>query len=189
VRESEFTDLARGLIALGQSGEAMPLLERLLDGAQSMGRQDDAARYLVLLALAFRARGDTPSALETLSQALMLAESEGYVRLFVDEGEPMAELLREIASRGDDLDYVNLLLAAFGERTRDGGPPSMVEPLSERELEVLRLLATGLTYRQVAEQLIISLNTVRHHTRNIYGKLGVRSRTQAIARTQELGLL
>ena len=202
-RESDYADLARVMVASGQAAEALPLLERLVEAAESMGRQGDAIRYLALQAVALREVGDTASSLASLSQALTLAEPEGYVRIFVDEGEPMAEMLREAASHGIAPDYVGTLLAAFGEPTKDQGrktnadrsssvahpSSSLVEPLSERELEVLRLMATGLKHREIAAELVISLNTVRHHARNIYGKLDVHSRAQAVAKAKELNLL
>jgi LuxR family maltose regulon positive regulatory protein len=211
-REPEYADLARALIALDRAGEALPLLDRLLHAARSMKRWGDAIRYQVQRALAFHALRDTPSALSCLGQALSRAEPEGYVRLFVDEGEPMAELLRAISRPPSSIkqSYVDKLLAAFGTPAKDevpvdssltsgpnarrsssvvGRPSPVVEPLSERELEVLHLMAEGAKYAQIAEQLVISLNTVRHHTRNIYGKLDVHSRAQAIVRARELGLL
>jgi LuxR family maltose regulon positive regulatory protein len=205
--ESDYSDLARSLIALGRAGEAMPLLERLLEAARSMERQGDAIRYLGLQALAFHALGDISSARASLGQALPLAKPEGYVRIFVDEGAPMAELLRAFSDQLSAVSshpsvvgreqsaarqvYVDKLLAAFGAPARDRAiPPSpIVEPLSARELEVLRLMTEGDKFAIIAERLFISLNTVRHHTRNIYGKLGAHSRAQAIARARELGLL
>ena len=197
-KEPEYSDLARVLIGLGRVAEALPLLERLLSAALSMGRQGDAIRYLVMQALAFHARGDTASALSSLGQALTLAEPEGYVRVFVDEGEPMAALLAQAVSQGFSPRYAGDLLAAFPERVRqaaefDTAVPvaaqSLIDRLSERELEVLRLMAVGLKHAEVAEELVISLNTVRHHARNIYGKLGVNSRAQAVAKAKDLELL
>jgi LuxR family maltose regulon positive regulatory protein len=201
-REPEYADLARALIALDRAAEALPLLERLLHAAQSMGRWGDVIRYLLQQAVAFYALGDTSSALGSLAQALPLAEPEGYVRIFVDEGPPMAELLRAFhrAQPAISPSYVAKLLAAFGSADDDATPtvrrPSsvvrrlpLIEPLSTRELEVLHLIAAGHKYAQIAEQLVISMNTVRHHTRNIYGKLDVHSRSQAVARARELGLL
>jgi len=199
-RESEYSDLARALIALDRADEAQPLLEHLLEAARSMRRQGDEIRYLVLIALAHHALEDMPSALDSLSQALTLAEPQGYVRLFVDEGEPMAELLMSLDLQASTVSqkYVESLLAVF-EKVMDnergstkGEEPessSLVEPLSERELEVLQSMAAGQKHKEVAERLVISLNTVRHHTRNIYSKLNVNTRAQAISRAKELHLL
>ena len=126
-----------------------------------------------------------------------VAEPEGFVRVFVDEGPPMAGLLYEALNRGIAPDYVRRLLAAFPvdepmrvdlKRT-EADQSELVEPLSERELEVLQLIAEGLTNQEIATRLFLSLNTVKTHTRNIYGKLNVHRRTQAIARSKELGLL
>jgi LuxR family maltose regulon positive regulatory protein len=197
-RENDYSDLARVLIALDRSVEALPLLERLLTATCSMGRHGDEIRYLVLAALAHHALGDTPSALDALSQALTLAEPQGYVRIFVDEGAPMAELLQFAISQGIAPDYVSELLAAFPEDVRDAFDTDMalvnirqtlVEPLSDREIDVLRLIAAGCKYKEIAERLVISINTVRHHNRNIFSKLNVNSRVQAIDRARELRLL
>jgi LuxR family maltose regulon positive regulatory protein len=194
-RERAYSDLARVLVALGRAEEALPLLQRLLETARPKGRQGDELRYLVIQALAFHAVGQRSSAQGALDQALKLAEPENYVRIFLDEGEPMAELLREAAARNVSSGYAAKLLALFEDpiKGKEPGPkakvPSLVEPMSEREIEVLRLLAAGLKYRQVAEQLVVSLNTVRHHTKNVYSKLGVNGRAQAIARAEELDLL
>ncbi len=126
-----------------------------------------------------------------LEQALSLAQPEGYIRLFVDEGAAMVELLRQAASRGLHSDYVGQLLAAFGDIERSGLPatPALVEPLTARELEVLRLLAAGLSNREIAQELSIALSTVKTHARRIYGKLDVSSRTQAAVRAREWNLL
>ncbi len=196
--ESEYSALVRALIALGRASEALPLLERLLESARSMGRQGDEIRYLVLRVLAFQALEDKVSALDSLSQALDLARPEGYVRIFVDEGEPMATLLAQAISQDISPDYAGELLAAFPEEMRQAVDfevemsaitQPLVEPLSDREIEVLRLMADGLKYKEIAEKLVISLNTIRHHTRNIYGKLGVSSRAQAVARARDLNFL
>ncbi len=133
-----------------------------------------------------------------LERALTMAEPEGHVRTFVDEGEAMAALLRRAASRGVAPAYVSKLLDALDAEApmRQGptGPPSPVaqpleEPLSERELEVLRLVAAGLSNRDIAQELVLATGTVRKHINNIFGKLNVRSRTQAAAQARELGLL
>jgi CubicO group peptidase (beta-lactamase class C family) len=141
--------------------------------------------------------GNTTGAMDALERALALAEPGGFIRIFVDEGPPMAHLLHEAAARGIAPEYTRRLLAAFPVTTTEVPEPAnpqlaesdLIEPLSERELEVLALLAEGLTNREIASRLFLALNTVKAHTGNIYGKLNVHSRTQAIARAQALGLL
>jgi LuxR family maltose regulon positive regulatory protein len=145
---------------------------------------------LVLQALAYQKRGDLRAALVPLERALTLAEPEGYVRVFVDEGPPMAELLQAAAERGIAPDYIQRHLTDSGiaeaePRTRQ----NLIEPLSERELQVLRLLATDLDGPDIASQLMVSLNTMRTHTKSIYTKLGVNSRRAAVHRAEELELL
>jgi LuxR family maltose regulon positive regulatory protein len=210
LREFEHLTLARLLIAEYKGDqadrsilEAMGLLERLLKAAEEGRRMGSAIEILVLQALAHEAQGNIPLALAPLERALALAESEGYVRIFVDEGQPMARLLYEILSRaeapsrGIAPDYVHQLLAAFPDIEADQiSPPKtqvpeseLVEPLSEREIEVLQLIAEGLTNQEVATRLYLSLHTVKVHARNIYGKLGVKNRTQAVAKGKALGIL
>jgi LuxR family maltose regulon positive regulatory protein len=186
------------LIALDRADETLPLLERLLEAARSMGRHGDEIRYLILRTLAFQVLEDKVAALDSLSQALTLAKPEGYVRIFIDEGQPMATLLALAVSQGIEPDYAGELLSAFPAEMRrvvelneesSTNTQQLFEPLSERELVVLHLMAAGLKYNDVADELVVSVNTVRHHTRNIYSKLGVNSRSQAVARAQDLGLL
>jgi LuxR family maltose regulon positive regulatory protein len=126
-----------------------------------------------------------------LERALSLAEPEGYVRTFVDEGEPMARLLRRALAQGLAPSYVASLLAALGEEAMPlpPGEQPLVEPLTQREIEVLHLIAAGLSNQEIAQELVIALSTVKSHINHMYGKLGVKSRTQAVARAQELGLL
>ena len=144
---------------------------------------------LVLRALARRAAGDRDGAAVSLDRALTVAEPEGYVRLFLDEGPAMGELLAA-AARRSPASYASRLLGADDDRipapTRR---QPLVEPLSERELEVLRLLASDLDGPEIAAELFVSLNTMRTHTKNIYAKLGVSSRRAAVTRAAELGLL
>jgi LuxR family maltose regulon positive regulatory protein len=195
LREFEHITLVRVLLARSKSDrgalpEATALLQRLLTAAEAGGRTRSVIEVLVLLALAHRMRGDVPSALVSLERALALAEPEGYVRIFVDEGPPMAALLEAAAKHGIAPSYVRQLLAALG--TAEAKAPAKqdsIEPLSERELDVLRLLGTDLDGPDIARELVVSLSTMRTHTRNIYSKLGVNSRRAAVRRAQELGLL
>jgi LuxR family maltose regulon positive regulatory protein len=204
LREFEHITLARVLIARYKTDkadeliqEAMGLLERLLEAAEEGKRRGRVIKILVLQALAVEAQGNISRALALLERALTLAEPEGYFRIFVDEGSPMARLLYEALSHEIAPDYVQRLLGAFpvdepekAETSQSHGPDSeLIEPLSERELEILKLIAEGLTNQKIGSQLYLSLNTVKAHTRNIYGKLGVNSRTQAIAKARALGLL
>jgi DNA-binding NarL/FixJ family response regulator len=129
--------------------------------------------------------------MERLARALSLAEPEGYIRLFVDEGEPMVALLRQAYARGIAPDYVATLLSAAGAPALAAPAParSLLEPLTERELEILRLLVAGLSNAAMAQELVITVGTVKSHVNHIYGKLGVQSRSQAIARAHSLHLL
>ncbi|MBL8133561.1 MAG: tetratricopeptide repeat protein [Anaerolineae bacterium] len=170
--------------------QAASLLERLLKAAEDGGRMGSVIEILALQALAHEAQNDLLPALAALERALTLAEPEGYVRVFVNEGPPMAALLREAAKRGIFPNYVNRLRAAFGQAERETPPVSpLVEPLSDREMEVLRLLGTEMSGPEIARSLTVSLSTVRTHTQNIYTKLGVNNRRVAIRRAEELGLL
>jgi LuxR family maltose regulon positive regulatory protein len=148
-----------------------------------MGRAIEA---LVWHALTLQAEGRTNHAMQSLERALALAEPEGYLRTFVDTGPPMAVLLRHALSCGIAPGYAARLLAAFD----DPAPAQpLIEPLTPREVEVLYLIVAGLRNREIADQLVISLATVKRHISNIYGKLGVSHRTQAVARARDLGLL
>jgi LuxR family maltose regulon positive regulatory protein len=181
------------LIAQGLLDEAVSLLERLARSAETGGRNGRLIEILVLQAMALHAQNRVTRALTVLEKALSLAEPEGYVRVFVDEGPPMVALLRQAASRSIVPGYTNRLLAVLGEEPRGtakGKPiPALIEPLSERELEVLRLVADGLSNQEIADALILTVGTVKAHVHNIYGKLSVRGRTQAIALARELHLL
>jgi LuxR family maltose regulon positive regulatory protein len=186
--------IARALIVKGDGpslGRALALLEPLLHAAEEQGRMGVTIEALASQALANAKRGDMAAALTSLEQALRLAEPEGYVRLFADLGLPMGRLLHEARSRGVMPDYVDTLLAAFGTAgPLPGGTQEVLpEPLTDREEEVLELMAAGLTNREIAEELVISPGTVKKHAGNIYGKLGVGSRTEAAARARELDLL
>jgi len=201
-REGEYLALARVRIAQGRDDPATPflqnalhLLDRLLREAETKARISSVLEILVLRALAHQAQGDRTAALSTLERALLLAAPEGYMRLFVDEGTPMLALLRLAQARGMVPGYVTTLLAAFGEQTsanpalHTARSSSLVEPFTEREREVLRLLLEGASNREIARHLVISVNTVKKHVYNICGKLGVQSRAQAIVRARTLNLL
>ena len=197
LREFEHITLARVLLAryksertAGAIHEATALLARLLQAAEEGEQTGSVIEILVLQALAHQVRGDIPAALVPLEHALTLAEPEGYVRIVVDEGPPMATLLKAAAKRGIAANYVRRLLTAFG-RTEDSTSPrqALIEPLSERELDVLRLLGTDLAGPEIARELIVSLSTVRTHTKRIYAKLGVNNRRAAVRRAAELDLL
>ncbi len=211
--EFEHITLARALIAQYESDrseesihEATGFLERLLQAAEEGGRTGSVIEILMLQALVRRAQGDIPAALAPLSRALALAEPEDYVRTFLDEGGPVAELLARFEDKGETprvetprvKEYVHKLLSAF-EAQEDVHPPSpakqgiglqaLAEPLSHRELEVLRLVARGLSNREISEQLFLAVITVKGHNRNIFRKLRAGRRTEAVARARELGLL
>ncbi|HEY5848815.1 MAG TPA: LuxR C-terminal-related transcriptional regulator [Microlunatus sp.] len=207
LREFEHITLARVLLArcaadgdVSSLHQVARLLERLLSAAEAGGRTGSVIEILVLQALTHRTGGDTPGALPPLERALTLAEPEGYVRVFVDQGPPMAALLTAIVRQRAGWDYVRRLLAA---RAAGGAavpttspvdrstPPGLdlVDPLSERELDVLRLLATDLDGPAIARRLIVSVNTMRTHTKSIYAKLGVNSRRAAVRRAEDLNLL
>ena len=196
LREFEHITLARVLLARYATEraersvhEATRLLERLLRAAEAGARWGSVIEILLLQALAHQARGDIPAALAPLQRALTLAEPEGYVRIVVDEGPSMAALLQAVAKQGTARNYARRLLAAVS-KTEDSTPANqgLIEPLSERELDVLRLLGTDLDGPEIARQLIVSLNTMRTHTRNIYAKLGVNNRRAAVRRAKELDL-
>jgi len=194
--------LARVLLAQNVPDRALGLLERLGVAAEAQARIESVIEVRLLAALALDALGEHARAQVALVEALALARPEGYVRVFVDEGVPMAGLLRQVT--GEQRSYAEQLLAAFPKgleardlRLADAVPTSslkpqastLVEPLSERELEVLRVLAAGLSNRAIAQKLYLSVATVKVHLKHIYGKLAVNSRMQAVARAREMNLL
>jgi LuxR family maltose regulon positive regulatory protein len=210
LHEFEHITLARVLLAqyrrerTGQSmRDAVELLSQLLKAAEEGGRMGSVIEVLILQALAHQMQSDSssdsPAALATLERALRLAEPEGYVRTFVDEGQLMLHLLREAAGRGILPEYTQQLLLAFDVEQQSEVPETapraystsqpLIEPLSLRELDVLRLFKTELSGPEIASQLVIGLSTVRTHTKSIYGKLNVNSRRAAVKRAEELDLI
>jgi len=192
-REPEYSAFVRVLMAQGEHDTALTLLEQLLRQEESRGLLGRVIELLVLQGLAFRAKGAIPQALAALERSLSLAQVEGYVRVFLDEGAPMAKLLRDARSHGMATGYVGILLPVFdalsAPDTKLPARQSIDEPLSERELEVLRLVAEGKSNQQIADALIIATGTVKKHLNNIFGKLGVQSRTECVARARELNVV
>jgi LuxR family maltose regulon positive regulatory protein len=197
LRKYQHLVLARLFILQGQAAKALDLLEPLLAQARQLSRIDLTIEIQILRALACQGEGHDAQAIEALAEALSLAEPGGYLRIFLDEGEPMAGLLRQAASRGIAPVYVAKLLVAFGRpesAEAEAGPSyphaqSPVEPISEREIEVLRLLATGMSNPEIADELVVAVSTVRSHCKSIYGKLNVHKRWDAVQRAQELGII
>jgi LuxR family maltose regulon positive regulatory protein len=196
--EREYLTLARVCIAQGRAQplssflpEVLALLERLLADAEPKERMGSVLEILLLRALAVQVQGQQEEALRTLGRVLTLAEPEGYVRLFLDEGAPMLILLRQAYTRQITPGYVVTLLEAAGQQGSPAPPRphQMLDALTERECEVLRLLVDGASNREIAEQLVLSVNTVKKHVFNICSKLNVQSRAQAIAKTRKLQLV
>jgi LuxR family transcriptional regulator, maltose regulon positive regulatory protein len=211
LHEFDHLTLARVLLArylsdhaIGSISEVMGLLERLLKAAEKRGGKGSVIEILVLQAISYHAQGDLPAALLPLQHALVLAEPEDYVRIFLDEGTSMMQLLREASARKIMPDYVDKLLAAYEfdklksedhldlsptlSKGHHNGEP-FIEPLSQREFEILKLISLGLSNREIGERLFLALDTVKGHNRRIFEKLQVQSRTEAVARARELGLL
>jgi len=205
-REPEYLVLARVLLAQDRAGPALTLLGRLHAAAAAQGRPGSVIEIQALQALALAAAGDENAAVDTLAQALMLGCSQGYVRVFADEGAPMAALLGRLVAaqkadhdvaRGVPLGCLARLLRAFGEPPAAAGArqhaaaavPGLVEQLTPRELEILALLAAGTPNPRIAEQLVVSLDTVKKHVSHLLGKLGAANRTEAVTRARELGLI
>jgi LuxR family maltose regulon positive regulatory protein len=193
---------ARVHLAQGDTSAALALLSPLRQQIEAKGWADERLKVMVLQAVAHRAHGEKDKAAQLLGEALALAEPGGFIRIFVDEGAPMAQLLSEAAAHGIMRDYVVKLLTAFQDTKDDEGPlratelsssvirpSSLVEPLSQRELKILHLIAQGLSNHEISERLFLALSTVKGHNRNIFDKLQVKSRTEAVARARELGLL
>ncbi|WP_420631574.1 LuxR C-terminal-related transcriptional regulator [Candidatus Leptofilum sp.] len=205
LHEFELITLARVLMAGYENGRkesalvtAMDLLARLLTAAEAGGRMRNVLQILILQAIAQQLNGDLTLALRSLERALRLGAGEGYVGIFVDEGVAMGQLLREAAVRQIMPDYTGKLLAAFAAKEQDSQgkpflpeslPQPLIEPLTQRELDVLRLLKSELSGPEIARELVVALSTVRTHTKSIYSKLNVNNRRTAVKRAEELHLI
>jgi len=188
LRDYEHLTLARVLVASGRTEDAAHLLQRLLAAAEAGSRTGSAIEALVLLALSHEASGDTPRALVALADALTRAEPEGFVLVFLDAGAGMTPLLKAAVRHDRGAQRAAALLAAGTTLRRLPAHQGLVDELSKRELDVLRLLRSELTGPQIAAELVVSINTVRTHTKNIFMKLGVTSRRAAVRRADELRL-
>ena len=208
LQEREYLVLARVLLAEQRPAAALRLLTRLHAMATTQGRIGSVIQVRTLQVLALQAVGDHPGALAALAEALTLAWPQGYVRVFVEQGAPLAALLHQLAKDSTTGQaaaaahlpgpYLDRLLHAFKQvglpvvpRPRHGGAavPGLVMPLTSRELEVLRLLAAGSSNQAIAEELVVALDTVKRHLTHIFDKLGAANRTQAVTRARELRLL
>jgi LuxR family maltose regulon positive regulatory protein len=191
-RDIEFLTMARVYIVEDQLDETLALLDRLNRISEKIGKKHALLETLILQVQALFIRGDNQEAFEKLDQALGIGEPENYIQIFVDEGQLMAEILSRYAKVGEKSDYARRLLAAF-EYAKTGASPRpaqpLIDPLSAREIEVLELIAQGLTNREISERLFLALDTVKGHNRNIFGKLGVHNRTQAINKAISLKIL
>jgi LuxR family maltose regulon positive regulatory protein len=199
--EDQAIILVRAHVCLGQFQMALAEIGRLLPAIEAGGRWGRAIEIRLLQSLAWRQLGEIDQAFESLESSLEAAEAEGYIRLYLDEGEPMEQLLSAYTEQPSARFkvYAAKLLADFAQQKGNISKkpvdlvsrqsPELVEPLSEREMEILRLIADGLSNQEISARLVVSQNTVKSHVKNIFGKLGVNSRTRAIARAREAGLI
>ena len=187
---------ARVHLARGNAPSALTVLQSYHQQVETKEWCDELLRTIILLAVALQALGEEHQSIKALQEALTLAEPGGLIRIFVDEGAPMADLLSKAADQGITPNYVSKLLGVFeAEKMQDESksvqlpPHFLIEQLSERELEILQLIAQGLSNREISERLFLALNTVKGHNRRIFNQLQVQRRTEAVARARELDLL
>jgi LuxR family transcriptional regulator, maltose regulon positive regulatory protein len=188
---------ARVYLAQGDPSAALAMLKPLRQQVEAKGWVDERLKIMILQAIAFHANGENEQAVRALGEALALAEPGGFIRIFVDEGQSMAHLLKKILNRGIAPNYVQRILSSFAiveteqaVLSQAQAPKSELnEPLSQRELDVLRLIAQGLSNQEISDRLFLTLSTVKGHNQMIFGKLQVQRRTEAVARARELGLL
>jgi len=194
LQESDYITYARFLIAGQQWDDADRLISHLIEFADSGNRNTRIIELLILQSLVQQGQGQSRRAEETLARALKIAEPEGYIRTFLDEGPALVALLYPLVADATSSAYTREILRAFRmqeieSQEIEDSQSDLIEPLSDREIEVLQCLAEGLSNREIALKLTVSLSTIKTHTRNIYGKLGVNSRTQAIAQAKIWGLI
>jgi LuxR family maltose regulon positive regulatory protein len=173
----------------GDADNALKLLERLYEAAEKAGWTNHVIQVLLLRGQLRYLLGERADGLADVSTALRLAQPGGYIRTFLDHGNLMEDMLRSIRAAGETANYRQNLLSAFNKTGQLKSESQLIEPLTRRELEVLRLLNTHLSTPEIAQELYISVNTVRSHIKNIYGKLNVNRRIAAVQRSEELGLL
>jgi LuxR family maltose regulon positive regulatory protein len=189
LNSSEYVQFGYLLLARKNASQAVKLAEHIIEFATSHGWNDVLIRANILHARALAEQGQTGRAIQSMQQELRLAQREDYVRVFIDQGESVKQILETMkAEANGQKDFVYKLLTAFGE-TSAPSQGSLVEALSERELEVLRLVARGKSNQQIADELVLATGTVKKHLNNIFGKLGVQNRTECVARARELNLL
>ena len=187
---------ARVYLAQGAAAAALAVLAPYRQQVEARGWDDERLKVMILQSVALAANGEREKAVQLLSEALTIAEPGGFIRSFVDEGSPMAELLSAVDAQGVMPDYTRKLLTAFeaeapgrDNKSRKSAAQALIEPLSDRELEVLRLIAQGLSNQEISARLFLALSTVKGHNRVIFSKLQVQRRTEAVVRARELGLL
>ena len=197
-RDFERLTLARIFIEQGNLEDALELLEWLFHLAETAGRTGSVVEILILEAIAWHALGDDDQAFSALERAIVSAERGGYIRLFADEGPSIVELLHRARDRDIAPEYVDKLISACevgpgpkpqADDAQTATAQSLVDPISDRELEILNLIADGMSNREAAGKLIVATSTVKKHLENIYGKLGVHNRTRAVACARDLNLL
>jgi len=181
---------ARVHLAQGETAAALAVLTPWREHVEAKGWEDERLKVMLLQAVALQAHGEKDQAVRLLYDALALAEPAGFIRLFVDEGPPIVQLLSAATDSGKMPDYIEKLLAACETSELQSADRSiLLAPLSRRELEILRLIAQGLSNQEMSERLFLALDTVKGHNRKIFSKLQVQRRTEAVARARELGLL